>query len=58
MTTYYYILCQCGSDSSELLRNGEVMIFTTKRNAEREAAYMRLLMDGGQRVTYTVKAAK
>ncbi len=57
-TTYYYILCQCGKSSSELMSNGEAMIFASKRAAGQQAAKMRVLMEGGQRVTYTVKAAR
>lgn len=57
-TTYYYILCECGKEASELTANGEVLIFTSKHAASREAAHMRVLMEGGPRVTYTVKAAR
>lgn len=56
--TYYYILCECGGESSELIHNGEPMIFTTKRKAEQECAHMRLLMEGGPRAKYTAKAAR
>ena len=57
-TTYYYILCECGSHSEALMSNGQVMTFTTKRAANQEVAHMRLLMEGGPKTTYTVKAAK
>ena len=57
-TTYYYILCQLGTQASELTENGEVCIYTTKRAASQAAAHMRLLMEGGARVTYSVKAAR
>jgi hypothetical protein len=56
--TCYYILCQLGDNASELTSNGEVCIYATKRLAQQAAAHMRLLMEGGARVTYTVKAAR
>lgn len=57
-TTAYYVLCERGSEASELTSDGQVMIFATKRAASLEAARMRLLMEGGQRVTYTIKKAR
>lgn len=57
-TTYYYVLCQCGAQASELTHNGAACIYTTKKAASQAAAHMRLLMEGGARVTYSVKAAR
>jgi len=57
-TTYYYVLCQCGPHADALMSDGQVLIFTTKRAASAEAAKMRILMEGGQKTTYTVKAAR
>ena len=56
--TTYYILCQCRGEAEPLTSDGQVMIFTTKRAASQEAAKMRILMEGGQKATYTVKAAR
>lgn len=57
-TTTYYVLCQCGSQAEALTSGGQVLIFTTKRAASAEAAHMRLLMEGGPKTTYTVKATR
>lgn len=54
----YYILCQHGNHATELTSDGQVCIYTTKRAAQQAAAHMRRLMEGGARVTYTVKSAK
>lgn len=56
--TTYYILCQCGRQSEALTSHGQVMIFTTKRAANQEAARMRMLMEGGPKTTYSVKATR
>jgi len=56
--TRYYILCECGSQANELTHHGEVCIYTTKKAAQQAAAHMRLLMEGGAKATYTVKAAR
>jgi hypothetical protein len=58
MPNAYYILCECGGHAEPLMHGGEVLIYATRRAAHADVAHMRLLMEGGPRTRYTVKAAR